>query len=74
MRKAQKRTRDALVEAMGSRAISVVMVQDVRNFFEHCGYRRPVQLRMKRAVRAADRPRTGGFLVVLRAEVSSRLR
>ena len=43
LRKAESRTRDALVEAMG-RAISVVTARDARSFFEHCGYRQLVQL------------------------------
>ena len=42
MRKAQARTREALLEAMGT-AISVVTAQDARGFFEHCGYRAAVQ-------------------------------
>ena len=42
MRKAQARTREALLEAMGT-AISVVTAQDARGFFEHCGYRVAVQ-------------------------------
>lgn len=37
LRKAQARTRDALVEAMG-RALSAVSAQDARGFFEHAGY------------------------------------
>jgi transposase len=36
--KAQARTREALLEAMGT-TISVVTAQDARGFFEHCGYR-----------------------------------
>ena len=43
LRKAEARTREALVEAMG-KAISAVSAQDARGFFEHCGYRPPVQL------------------------------
>ena len=42
MRKAEARTREALVEAIGS-ALSAVASRDARNFFEHCGYRMPVQ-------------------------------
>jgi transposase len=42
MRKAQARTREAMLEAMG-KAISVVTAQDARGFFEHCGYRVAVQ-------------------------------
>jgi transposase len=38
LRKAEARSREALVEAMG-RAISAVTPQDVRGFFEHRGYR-----------------------------------
>ena len=37
LRKAQARTREALVEAMG-RALDAVTVRDVRGFFGHCGY------------------------------------
>jgi transposase len=40
--KAEARTRDALVEAIGS-ALSAVSSKDARSFFEHCGYRMPVQ-------------------------------
>jgi transposase len=42
VRKAEARTREALVEAIG-RAISAVSAQDARGFFEHCGYGIPVQ-------------------------------
>jgi transposase len=42
VRKAEARTRDALVEAIGS-ALSAVSSKDARSFFEHCGYRIPVQ-------------------------------
>jgi len=42
LRRAQARTREALVEALGA-AISVVTAQDARGFFEHCGYNTPVQ-------------------------------
>jgi transposase len=42
VRKAQARTRGALVEAIGS-ALSAITTEDVRGFFEHCGYRMPVQ-------------------------------
>jgi transposase len=41
LRKAQTRSREALVEALGA-AISAVSVQDARGFFEHCGYRASV--------------------------------
>lgn len=43
LRKAQARTRDALVEATG-RALSAVSAQDARGFFERCGYYQRVQL------------------------------
>ncbi len=43
LRKAQARTREALIEAMGA-LISAVMAWDARGFFEHCGYRRVDQL------------------------------
>ena len=42
VRKAQARTREALVEAIGS-ALSAVTSEDIRGFFEHCGYRMSVQ-------------------------------
>ena len=42
LRKAEARTREKLVEAMG-RAISAVTAQDAQGFFEHCGYSMPVQ-------------------------------
>lgn len=42
LRKAEARTRYALVEAMG-RALSTVSARDARGFFEHCGYRPQVQ-------------------------------
>jgi transposase len=42
VRKAEARTREALVEAIGS-ALSAVTSRDTRSFFEHCGYRMPVQ-------------------------------
>ena len=38
MRKAQARSREALVEAMG-KALDAVTTRDARGFFEHCGYR-----------------------------------
>ena len=37
LRRAEARTREALVEALGV-AISAVSVQDAQGFFEHCGY------------------------------------
>lgn len=43
LRKAQARTREALIEALGE-AISAVTVGDARGYFEHCGYRRVGQL------------------------------
>jgi transposase len=43
LRKAQARTREDLLEALGQ-AISAVTVQDILGFFEHCGYRRVAQL------------------------------
>ncbi len=43
LRKAQARTREALIEALGE-AISAVTAWDARGFFEHCGYRRMGQL------------------------------
>ena len=42
VRKVEARTREALVEAIGS-ALSAVTTEDVRGFYEHCGYRMPVQ-------------------------------
>ena len=42
LRKAEARTREALVEAMGQ-AISSVTDEDARGFFSHCGYGTPVQ-------------------------------
>jgi len=42
VRKAEARTREALVEAIGW-ALSAVTSADARGFFEHCGYRMPVQ-------------------------------
>ena len=43
LRKSEARTREALLEAIGS-AISAVTAKDVRGFFEHCGYHAVVQL------------------------------
>ncbi len=37
LRKAEARTREALVGAMGA-AISAVTARDAQGFFEHCGY------------------------------------
>jgi transposase len=42
LRKAETRSRETLVEAMG-RAISAVTAQDAHGFFEHCGYSMPIQ-------------------------------
>jgi transposase len=42
VRKAEARTREALLEAIGS-ALSAITTEDIRGFFEHCGYRMPVQ-------------------------------
>jgi transposase len=42
-RRAAARTRETLIEALGA-AISEVTSEDARRFFEHCGYRRSVQL------------------------------
>ncbi len=38
LRKAEARTREALIEAMGV-ALSAVTAQDARGFIDHCGYR-----------------------------------
>ena len=43
VRKAEARTREALVEAIG-RGISMVTAEDAQGFFDHCGYTIPVQL------------------------------
>ncbi len=43
LRKAEARTREALIEAMGM-ALSAVSAQDASGFFRHCGYRIPAQL------------------------------
>ncbi len=42
LRKVATRTREALIEALGA-AISAVSSTDALSFFEHCGYRYPVQ-------------------------------
>jgi hypothetical protein len=42
IRKAQARSREALLEAIGA-AISAVSDRDARGFFEHCAYRATVQ-------------------------------
>jgi transposase len=44
VRKAEAKTREALVEAIGSALSAVTTSRDTRSFFEHCGYRMPVQL------------------------------
>jgi len=41
LRKAEARTREALIGAMG-RALDAVTARDVRGFFGHCGYRTTV--------------------------------
>jgi transposase len=43
LRKAESRSREALLEAIGA-ALSIISDQDARGFFEHCGYRTMVQL------------------------------
>jgi transposase len=43
LRRAEARTREALIEAMGQ-ALSAVTVADSRDFFAHCGYRAMGQL------------------------------
>lgn len=43
LRKAEARSREALLEAIGA-ALSVITDQDAHGFFEHCGYRTMVQL------------------------------
>jgi transposase len=43
LRKAEARSREALLEAIGT-ALSVITDRDARGFFEHCGYRTMVQL------------------------------
>jgi transposase len=43
IRKAEARSREALLEAMGM-AIAALSAQDARRYFEHCGYRAMVQL------------------------------
>jgi transposase len=42
LRKAQSRSREAMIEAMG-RALDAITPQDTKGFFEHCGYRPLVQ-------------------------------
>jgi transposase len=43
MRKAEARSREALLEALGA-AISALSAQDARGFIEHCGYRATILL------------------------------
>ena len=43
LRKAEARSRGALVEAIG-KALDAVSAGDARGFFEHCGYRASGQL------------------------------
>jgi transposase len=43
VRKTEARTREALLEAIGSALSAVTTSRDTRSFFEHCGYRMPVQ-------------------------------
>jgi transposase len=43
LRKAETRSREALIEAMG-RALEAITPQDAEGFFRHCGYRSPGQL------------------------------
>jgi hypothetical protein len=42
LRRAEARSRAALVEAIG-RALSAITARDARGFFEHCSYRASVQ-------------------------------
>jgi transposase len=42
LRKVEARRREALLKALGP-ALSSVTEEDVRGFFEHCGYGKPVQ-------------------------------
>jgi transposase len=42
IRKAEARTKEALLEAIGA-AISALSARDGRGYFEHCGYRASVQ-------------------------------
>ena len=43
LRKAEARSREALIEVMG-RALEAIAPQDAEGFFRHCGYRSPGQL------------------------------
>jgi transposase len=40
--KAEARTKEALLEAIGT-ALSAITSEDARGFFEHCGYQIPIQ-------------------------------
>jgi hypothetical protein len=42
LRKIAARTKDELIEAIGQ-ALAGVSAEDVRGFFNHCGYRDPAQ-------------------------------
>ncbi len=42
LRKIGARTKEVLIEAMGE-ALAAVSAEDVRGFFDHCGYRTPAQ-------------------------------
>jgi transposase len=42
IRKVEARSREVLLESIGA-AISAIIDQDARGFFEHCGYRAMVQ-------------------------------
>ena len=42
LRKAEARSKEALIEAMG-RALDTITSRDTRGFFRHCGYRSPGQ-------------------------------
>jgi transposase len=42
VRKAEARTSEAAIKAIGA-ALSVITSRDARGFFDHCGYRMPVQ-------------------------------
>jgi transposase len=42
LRKAEARTREGLIEALGV-TIWMISARDARGFFEHCGYCAPVQ-------------------------------
>ncbi len=44
LRKAQARSREALIEALGVAISAAVSARDARGFFEHGGYHLPLQL------------------------------